>query len=103
MLNEMTTAGAIARVEKEGRQYFHAVPWSSGCTSTSWAGSIPSSWRTSDAYMSDRSFGLSLLSTEVPQMRTIPVEKSLSVEHAVTNYDALVERPERFRGAFRRR
>jgi len=42
-------------------------------------------------YTTDKAFGLAFLSTELPQMRTIPVNKSISVEHHVTTYDHLVD------------
>jgi ferredoxin len=42
-------------------------------------------------YTNDRAFGLSLLSTERPQMRTIPVGKSIAAEHHVATYDHIVE------------
>jgi len=42
-------------------------------------------------YMGDRAFGLSFLSTERPQMRTIPLGKSIAVEHHVATYDHIVE------------
>ena len=40
-----------------------------------------------DEYMSDRRFGIEFLSTELPQMRTIPVGKSIAVQHNVSTFD----------------
>jgi electron transport complex protein RnfB len=91
MLNEMTAAGAIARVEKEGRHFFHTVPFVIGMYEYQAGRLDPEFLADAGAYFSDRSFGLSFLGTEIPQMRTIPVEKSLTLEHAVTKYDALVQ------------
>ena len=42
-----------------------------------------------DEYTSTRAFGLEFLSSELPQMRTIPVERSIKVEHQVATYDQL--------------
>jgi electron transport complex protein RnfB len=91
MLNEMTAAGAIARVEKDGRQFFHTVPFVIGMYEYQASRLDPEFLADAGAYFSDPSFGRSLLGTAVPQMRTIPVEKSLTAEHAVMHYDALVE------------
>jgi H+/Na+-translocating ferredoxin:NAD+ oxidoreductase subunit B len=91
MLDDMAAAGAIACVGKEGQKYFHLQPLVVGMFESQ-LGSLDAALVADiDAYTNDRSFGLSFLSTEVPQMRTIPVEKSLSVDHAVTSYDALAE------------
>jgi len=38
-------------------------------------------------YTSDKKFGLEFLSTKLPQMRTIPVDKSIHPQHNVSTYD----------------
>jgi len=91
MLDDMAAAGAIARVDREGQKYFHLQPLVVGMYENQ-LGKLDAELLADIAtYTNDRSFGLSFLSTEVPQMRTIPVEKSLSVDHAVTSYDALAK------------
>ena len=40
-----------------------------------------------DAYTSQRKFGIEFLSTRLPQMRTIPVTRSLTPQHHVSTYD----------------
>jgi Pyruvate/2-oxoacid:ferredoxin oxidoreductase delta subunit len=40
-----------------------------------------------NAYTSDRNFGIAFLSTERPQMRTIPVAKSIHPQQAVSTFD----------------
>ena len=44
-----------------------------------------------DPYLSSRNFGLALLGTKLPQMRTIPVEQSIPIDRLVTTYDNLRE------------
>lgn len=39
------------------------------------------------AYTSDRNFGIEFLSTELPQMRTIPVAESIHPRHSVSTFD----------------
>jgi Na+-translocating ferredoxin:NAD+ oxidoreductase subunit B len=100
MLDEMAAAGAIARVEKDGRTYFHTVPFVFGMYEYQAGRLSPEFLADAGAYFHDRAFGLSFLSTEVPQMRTIPVEKSVTVEHGVMSYDALVQLLEDSEGPF---
>jgi Na+-translocating ferredoxin:NAD+ oxidoreductase RNF subunit RnfB len=38
-------------------------------------------------YINDPQFGLEILGTKLPQMRTIPVEKSIRVQHKVSTFD----------------
>ena len=38
-------------------------------------------------YTSDKKFGLSFLGTELPQMRTIPISKSIHPQHHVSTFD----------------
>ena len=38
-------------------------------------------------YTSDKKFGLSFLSTKLPQMRTIPISKSIHPQHNVSTFD----------------
>ena len=40
-----------------------------------------------DEYTSSINFGLSFLSTKLPQMRTIPVAKSIHPQHNVSSFD----------------
>ena len=101
MLEEMRAAGAIGHVEKEGRQYYHTIPLVVGMWEYQAGRLTPELLAEFGAYASDRAFGLGMISTEVPQMRTIPVEKSVTVEHAVTDYDALVKLLNDSEGPFR--
>jgi Pyruvate/2-oxoacid:ferredoxin oxidoreductase delta subunit len=40
-----------------------------------------------DEYTSDKKFGIEFLSTELPQMRTIPVARSIHPQHHVSTFD----------------
>ena len=40
-----------------------------------------------DDYTSDKKFGIEFISTKLPQMRTIPVAKSIQPQHHVSTYD----------------
>ncbi len=48
-------------------------------------------------YTSDKKFGIEFLSTNLPQMRTIPISKSIQTQHRVSTFDevaALLEQAE---------
>jgi Na+-translocating ferredoxin:NAD+ oxidoreductase subunit B len=91
MLDGMAVNGVIGRTEKEGIRYFYTLPLVVGMYEGQVKKLSPEFLEDFDAYTRERSFGLALLSTELPQMRTIPVEASLSFEQHVTTYDHLAE------------
>jgi Na+-translocating ferredoxin:NAD+ oxidoreductase subunit B len=51
----------------------------------------PDFLRDFDEFVSEKAFRLAMLSTGVSQMRTIPVGKSISVEHQVATYDHIAD------------
>jgi ferredoxin len=91
MLNNMARNGVIGLVEKEGTRYFHTVPFIVGMFEGQLKRLTPEFLSDVEQYTADKAFGLSFLSTELPQMRTIPVGKSISVEHHVTTYDHIAD------------
>jgi Fe-S-cluster-containing hydrogenase component 2 len=91
MLNNMAKKGVIGLVEKGGMRYFYTIPFVVGMLEGQLNNLTPELLSDVEQYTTDKAFGLSFLSTELPQMRTIPVDKSISVEHHVTTYDHLVD------------
>ena len=91
MLDGMAMNGVIGLVEKEGARHFFTTPFVVGMYEGQLKKLTPEFLDDVAEYTSDRAFGLAFLSTEVPQMRTIPVEKSLSFEQQVTSYDHLID------------
>jgi NAD-dependent dihydropyrimidine dehydrogenase PreA subunit len=53
-----------------------------------------------DQYVTDKSFGIEFLSTKLPQMRTIPIEKSIHPITAVSPFDTVVSLLEASDGPF---
>ena len=51
-------------------------------------------------YTSDMNFGIEFLSTELPQMRTIPVAKSIHPQHNVSTFDEVTSLLEQAEGPF---
>ena len=91
MLNNMAKNGVIGLVEKGGTRYFYTIPFVVGMFEGQLKKLTPEFLSDVEQYTTDKAFGLAFLSTELPQMRTIPVNKSISVEHHVTTYDHLVD------------
>lgn len=87
MLHNMVNKGGILRTERDGASYFQNVPFVLGMYEYQLKRLTPEFIEDIKEYVSDRGFGLSLLSTERPQMRTVPVNRSISSEHHVATYD----------------
>ena len=89
MLDGMMKNGVIGHMEREGVRYFFNIPLVVGMYEGQLYRLTPEFLADFDEYASDKAFGLEFLSTELPQMRTIPVGKSIQPEHHVTTYDQL--------------
>jgi NAD-dependent dihydropyrimidine dehydrogenase PreA subunit len=87
ILDGMRDKGAIGHVNKENKRYYFLMPFVVGMYELQLGRLTPEFIGDVTEFFSDRNFGLSLLSTKLPQMRTIPVQKSIKVEHHVTSYD----------------
>lgn len=91
LLNNMAGNGVIGLVEKEGARHFCTIPFIVGMFEGQLNRLTPEFLGDVGQYTSDRAFGLAFLGTELPQMRTIPVGKSLSAEQQVATYDHIVD------------
>lgn len=91
MLDRMTRKGAIGYIEKEGISHFHTIPFIVGMFELQLYKLTPDFLADVEKFTADKAFGLEFLSSEVPQMRTIPVGKSIPVNHYVTTYDHLTD------------
>jgi NAD-dependent dihydropyrimidine dehydrogenase PreA subunit len=91
ILDEMRGKGAIGHVTKENKRYYFLMPFVVGMYEMQLGKLTPEFVNDVTEFLSDRNFGLSLLSTKLPQMRTIPVQQSINVEHHVTRYDNVRE------------
>ena len=91
MLDRMVEKGGIGRSQKENTRYYYNIPFVVGMYEWQLGKLTPEFLADIDQYFTSRDFGLALLSTKLPQMRTIPVEQSIHVDHHVTTYDNLRE------------
>jgi Na+-translocating ferredoxin:NAD+ oxidoreductase RNF subunit RnfB len=89
MLDGMMKNGVIGHMEKLGTRYFFNVPLVVGMYEGQLNTLTPEFLADFEEYTSSTAFGLEFLGTKLPQMRTIPVRKSIKPEHHVTTYDHL--------------
>ncbi|RJP86888.1 MAG: 4Fe-4S dicluster domain-containing protein [Desulfobacteraceae bacterium] len=90
MLDNMESHGAIFVKMKDGQKEYALHPIAVGI----WEMKVPT--MTANYYMDFRkymyqSFGMAFLSTAIPQMRVIPVEKSVTTELNIATYDEIRE------------
>ncbi len=86
LLMEMLRNGAITAKIEDGNYYFFTMPLLVGIAEMHGGRATPQFWQDFSTYMAGE-FGRAYTSTKVSQMRTIPVGKSITVEHHVTTYD----------------
>ena len=84
LLEEMVSNGAIMVTEKSGTGYYFTMPLLVGIVEMHGARATPQFWMDFNEY-SRGEFGRAYANTKVSQMRTIPVEKSIQVEHQVAS------------------
>ncbi|MBN2076254.1 MAG: 4Fe-4S dicluster domain-containing protein [Dehalococcoidales bacterium] len=86
LLRKMVINGAIGVVEKDDDNCYYLMPLLIGVVE--WHGGRATSqfWVDFSKYLAE-GYGKAYATTKVSQMRTIPVQKSLSAEHKVTTYD----------------
>jgi electron transport complex protein RnfB len=90
MLEEMTRNGSISSTEKNGTEHYFTIPLLVGIVELHAHKATREFWSDFATYTSGE-FGRVYATTKVSQMRTVPVEKSLSVEQHVTSYDKIRE------------
>ena len=100
MLDSMARNGAIECAERGGTRYFWTMPLIVGMFEYQLNRLTPEFIDDLGQYMNGREFGLAFLSTERPQMRTIPVGKSIAVEHPAATYDDITEMIKSAEGPF---
>lgn len=90
LLEEMEINGVILSTVKNGIEHYLTVPLLVGMVELHANKATPQFMADFREYMSGE-FDKAFMSTKISQMRTIPVEKSISVEHHVTTYDHVRE------------
>ena len=88
MLEEMESNGSIGSTEKKGTAHYFTIPLLVGIVELHAHKATPQFWADFNTYASGE-FGRAYAGTKVSQMRTVPVEKSITVEQHVTTYDQI--------------
>lgn len=87
VLDRIQKKGGIGAEVKDGKKHYFSIPFVVGIYELQ-VGTIDKEFvEDFDEYTAESKFGLEILSTELPQMRTIPVNKSIKIENKVSTFD----------------
>ena len=87
ILDGLEKKGGIELQIKDGRKFYCNAPLVVGMFEFQVDKLTEGFIRDFDAYTSQRKFGIEFLSTKLPQMRTIPIARSIQPQHRVSTYD----------------
>lgn len=90
MLDAMSSKMSIMQRERDGIIYYCLIPLVIGMYEGMVFDMDSDYVKTYDEYAHSIQHGLSFISTEIMQMRTIPVERSIETRHSVMQYDNIV-------------
>jgi thiazolylpeptide-type bacteriocin precursor len=88
MLENIAQKGVINSRIREGERKYNLIPYVIGMYEMQVKNPDHSIHQETSKYFKE-SFGLEYLTTAVPQMRVIPVERSVKIEHRVATYDEI--------------
>jgi len=87
ILDRIQKKGGIESKLKAGTTHYCCAPLVVGMYEFQLGRLTPEFIKDFNEYTSDKKFGIEFLSTELPQMRTIPVSKSIHPQHNVSTFD----------------
>ena len=87
LFDRIQKKGGIESKIKNGKKHYCNSPLVVGMYEFQLGRLTPEFIKNFDEYTSDKKFGIEFLSTELPQMRTIPVAKSIHPQHHVSTFD----------------
>ena len=87
ILDRIQKKGGIEFKIKNGKKHYCNAPLVVGMYEFQLDRLTPEFIKDFNDYTSDKRFGIEFLSTELPQMRTIPVAKSIHPQHNVSTFD----------------
>ncbi len=87
ILDRIQKKGGIEFKIKNGKKHYCNAPLVVGMYEFQLNRLTPEFIKDFNDYTSDKKFGIEFLSTELPQMRTIPVAKSIHPQHNVSTFD----------------
>jgi ferredoxin len=86
-LGAMDKKGGVGVVIKADRKHYCNLPLVVGMFEFQLDRLTPEFIKDFDAYTSDKRFGIDFISAKLPQMRTIPIAKSIRPQHRVSSFD----------------
>jgi electron transport complex protein RnfB len=89
VLNRIQQKGGIETHIKDGKEYYCNAPLVVGMYEMQLNRLTPEFIKDFAEYTSDKKFGIEFLSTDRPQMRTIPIAKSILPQNHVGTYDEI--------------
>jgi len=87
LFDRIQKKGGIESKIKNGKKHYCNSPLVVGMYEFQLGRLTPEFIKNFDEYTSDKKFGIEFLSTELPQMRTIPVARSIHPQHHVSTFD----------------
>jgi Pyruvate/2-oxoacid:ferredoxin oxidoreductase delta subunit len=87
LLDRIQKKGGIETKVKNGTKHYCCAPLVVGMYEFQLGRLTPDFVKDFNEYTTDKKFGIEFLSTELPQMRTIPVSKSIHPQHNVSTFD----------------
>jgi electron transport complex protein RnfB len=89
LLDSIQQKGGIETHIKDGKKYYCNSPLVVGMYEMQLNRLTPDFIKDFNEYTKDKKFGIEFLSTDRPQMRTIPIAKSILPQHQVGTYDEI--------------
>ena len=87
LLDRIQKKGGVESIIKNGLMHYCCAPLVVGMYELQIGRLTPEFIKDFNEYTSNKKFGIEFLSTELPQMRTIPVSKSIHPQHIVSTFD----------------
>ena len=100
VLDGLQKKGGIETNIRGGRRFYCLAPLVVGMYEMQLERLTPEFIRDFDEYTADINFGLEFLGTKLPQMRTIPVSRSISLKQNVGTFDEVSELLQQSEGPF---
>ena len=100
ILQRILGKGGIEIKTKNGIKYYSCAPLVVGMYEFQQQRLTPAFIKDFNEYTSDRAFGIDFISTKLPQMRTIPIKKSLKPTYNVGTYDEILSLLQTSEGPF---
>lgn len=87
LLDRIQAKGGIESKMKDGKRHYCNAPLVVGMYEMQLGRLTPEFIQDFNEYTNDKKFGIEFLGTELPQMRTIPVSKSIRPQHNISTFD----------------